>query len=41
MPGLVGIISTTPPNDIERTLSRMIESVRHFDWYKVEQLVVS
>jgi asparagine synthase (glutamine-hydrolysing) len=39
MPGLVGIISTTPQNDIERTLSRMIESVRHFDWYKVEQFV--
>ncbi len=39
MPGLVGIISTTPPNDIERVLSRMIESVRHFDWYKVEQFV--
>ncbi len=33
MPGLVGIISTTPQNDIERVLSRMIGSVRHFDWY--------
>lgn len=39
MPGLVGIISTTPNNDIERALSRMIEAVRHFDWYKVEQFV--
>ncbi|MGO9528099.1 MAG: asparagine synthase-related protein [Verrucomicrobiia bacterium] len=39
MPGLVGIISTTPQNDIERVLSRMIGSVRHFDWYKVEQFV--
>ncbi len=39
MPGLVGIISTTPQNDIERALARMIGSVRHFDWYKVEQFV--
>jgi asparagine synthase (glutamine-hydrolysing) len=39
MPGLVGIISTTPQNDIGHALSRMIESVRHFDWYKVEQFV--
>jgi asparagine synthase (glutamine-hydrolysing) len=39
MPGLVGIISTTPQNDIDRVLSHMIGSVRHFDWYKVEQFV--
>ena len=39
MPGLVGIISTTPQHDIERVLARMIGSVRHFDWYKVEQFV--
>ena len=39
MPGLVGIISATPQDNIERALARMIESVRHFDWYKVEQFV--
>jgi asparagine synthase (glutamine-hydrolysing) len=39
MPGIVGIASTKPQDNIERALTRMIESVRHFDWYKVEQFV--
>ena len=39
MPGIVGIVSAKPLNNIERALTRMIESVRHFDWYKVEQFV--
>src|ERR1041385_1634344 len=37
MPGIVGIISAQPQDNIARDLTRMIESVRHFDWYKVEQ----
>jgi asparagine synthase (glutamine-hydrolysing) len=39
MPGLVGILSSTPQNDIECSLSRLIASVRHFDWYKVDQFI--
>lgn len=39
MPGFVGIISTAPQNDIKRALSRMIVSVRHFDWHEDEQFV--
>jgi asparagine synthase (glutamine-hydrolysing) len=39
MPGLVGIVSTTPQNDIERALTRMTESMWHCDWYKLEQYV--
>ncbi len=39
MPGIVGIVSAKPQDNIERALTRMIESVRHFDWYKVEQFV--
>jgi asparagine synthase (glutamine-hydrolysing) len=37
MPGIVGIVSSRPRDNIERELLRMIDSVRHFDWYKTEQ----
>jgi asparagine synthase (glutamine-hydrolysing) len=39
MPGIVGIISTKPQDNIERALTLMIESMWHCDWYKVGQFV--
>jgi asparagine synthase (glutamine-hydrolysing) len=39
MPGLVGIVSTQPLDGLDRALQRMIESVRHCAWHKVEHFV--
>ena len=39
MPGIVGIVSAKPQGNIDRALRRMIESVQHFDLYKVEPFV--
>lgn len=39
MPGIVGIVSAKPQDNLERALTRMIESLWHGDWYKVGQFV--
>lgn len=39
MPGLAGIVSARPRDDIEPSLQRMIAALRHFDWYKTTRYV--
>src|SRR5579871_2356470 len=39
MPGLAGIVSTTPLDNIGNALTRMAGMMRHADWYKIGQFV--
>ena len=39
MPGLAGIVSANPQDNIDSALARMTESLWHSDWYKREQFV--
>jgi asparagine synthase (glutamine-hydrolysing) len=39
MPGIAGIVSANPQDNIDSALARMTESLWHCDWYKREQFV--